>query len=93
MSFIIIMLFAFHARYLPSQLVPKSLKLGPEFSSDVSGDGPRREDQGSKSTDESPTSDSKSGSSDSRPPTPPKPKGMTKRKYKKKCEKTSQKIP
>ena len=39
------MLFAFHARNLPSQLVPKSLKLGPEFTSDVSGDGPRREEQ------------------------------------------------
>ena len=56
--------------------------MGPEFSSDVSGDGPRREDRDSKSTEESPSSDTKSGSSDHRPPTPPKPRGMTKRNYK-----------
>ena len=93
MSFIIIMLLAFHAGNLPSQLVPKSLKLGPEFSSDVSGDGPRREDRGSKSTDESPTSDSKSESSDSRPPTPPKPRGMGKRKYKNVVRKHRKKYP
>ena len=52
------MLLAFHAGILQSQLVPKSLKLGPQFSSDPSGDGPHREDRGSKSTDESRTNDS-----------------------------------
>ena len=87
------MLFAFHAWKLPSNLVPKSLKLGPAFSSDVSGDGPRREDRDSKSTEESPTSDSKSGSSDHRPPTPPKPRGMSKRKYKNYVRKHRNKYP
>ena len=64
-----------------------------EFSSDESGDGPRGEYRNSNSTDESPTSESKSGSSDSRPPTPPKPKGMTKRKYKNYVRKHRNKYP
>ena len=87
------MLFAFLARNLPSKLVPKSLTMGPEFSSDISGDGPRREDRDSKSTEESPTSDTKSGSSDHRPPTPPKPRGMSKSKYKNYVRKHRKKFP
>ena len=47
-SLVIIMLFAFHARNLLAKLVSISLKLGPEFSSDVAGDGPRREEQNLK---------------------------------------------
>ena len=82
-----------HAWKSPSKFVSKTLKLGPEFSSDVSGDGPRREDRDSKSTEDSPTSDSKSESNDCRPPTPPKPRGMTKRKYKNFVRKHRNKYP
>ena len=81
-SFLILLLFAFHASKFPSKLVPRPINMGPEYSSCVSGDGPGRKDQESKSTDESPSSDSKSASSDNRPHTPPKPRGMSKRNYK-----------
>ena len=93
--FIKLMLFLFCAwiLILISNLVPNSLQLGPEFSSNVTGDGPQREDRDSKSTDESPTSDSESGSSDYRPPTPPKPRGMSKRKYKNYVRKHRHKYP
>ena len=76
-----------------SFLVPRLLKLGPGYPSSIAGDGPRREDRESKSTDESPTSDSKSGSSDYRPPTPPKPRGMSKRNYKNMVRKHRKKYP
>ena len=76
-----------------SFLVPRPLKLGPGYPSSIAGDGPRREDRESKSTDESPTSDSKSGSSDYRPPTPPKPRGMSKRNYKNMVRKHRKKYP
>ena len=57
--------------------------MGPEFSSDISGDGPDKD-----SNDKPPvmrgssSSDSKEEKSDYRPSTPTKPRGMSKQKYK-----------
>ena len=56
--------------------------MGPEFSSDISGDGPDKCDE-KKPVIEGPSSiDSDSEKNDGRPPTPTKPRGMTKQKYK-----------
>ena len=85
--------FASDSRNSPSKLIEKPLKFGPEYSSDVSGDGPNRENGDSKTTDESTSSDSRSDSSDNRPPTPPKPRGMSKRNYKKLVRKHRKKYP
>ena len=74
--------FACHGFRSPSKLHCNFLTLGPDYPSDAIGDGPRREDKDRKCTDESDTSDSNLGTSDRRPPTPPKPRGMGKRKYK-----------
>ena len=64
-----------------------TLLMGPAFSSDIAGDGPGRdEDNECKDRDEldegSTSSESKSNDRECRPPTPTKPQGMTKRKYK-----------
>ena len=82
-----------HGFQTPSKLVGNVLTLGPEYPSDVIGDGPRREGKGQKCTDESKSSDSNLDSSDHRPPTPPKPRGMTKRKYKNLVRKHRKKYP
>ena len=64
-----------------------TLLMGPAFSSDIAGDGPERdEDNKCKDREQldegSTSSESKSDDRECRPPTPNKPKGMTKRKYK-----------
>ena len=85
--------FVFNRRYSPSRLIAKLLKLGPEYSSDVSGDGPNRDKRDSKDRNETNNSDSPSESSDTRPPTPPKPRGMSKRNYKNMVRKHRKKHP
>ena len=66
----------------PSHIIAKVLKVGPEYSSDESGDGPKRDKQDSKNRSDNSVSDSESEGNDTRPPTPPKPRGMSKSKYK-----------
>ena len=64
-----------------------TLLMGPAFSSDIAGDGPEK-DQDNKSKDKeqiderSTSSESQSDDRECRPPTPTKPQGMGKRKYK-----------
>ena len=59
------------------------LLIGPQFSSDPSADGPDKENQDKVPiNEESCSSDTKSDIGESRPPTPPKPRGMGKQKYK-----------
>ena len=77
----------------PCKSIAKLLKLGPEYSSDVSGDGPNRNKRDSKDRNETNISDSPSESSDTRPPTPPKPRGMSKRNYKNLVRKHRKKYP
>ena len=66
----------------PSYVIAKLLKVGPEYSSDESGDGPKRDKQENKNRSDTSVSDSESDGNDTRPPTPPKPRGMSKSKYK-----------
>ena len=59
------------------------LLIGPQFSSDPSADGPDKESKDKVPiNEESSSSDTKSDMGESRPPTPTKPRGMTKQKYK-----------
>ena len=59
------------------------LLIGPQFSSDWSADGPDKENHDKVPiNEESCSSDTKSDIGESRPPTPPKPRGMGKQKYK-----------
>ena len=67
---------------MPYDIIAKVLKVGPEYSSDESGDGPKRDKQDSKNISDKSVSDSESEGNDTRPPTPPKPRGMSKSKYK-----------
>ena len=85
--------FIFNRRNSPPRLIAKLLKFGPEYSSDVSGDGPNRDKRDSKDRNEAKNSDSSSESSDTRPPTPPKPRGMSKRNYKNMVRKHRKKYP
>ena len=66
----------------PYYTIAEVLKVGPEYSSDESGDGPKRDKQDNKNRSDNNVSDSESEGSDTRPPTPPKPRGMSKSKYK-----------
>ena len=64
-----------------------SLLMGPAFSSDMAGDGPKSDKDneckdGQPIHERSSSSDSKTTESNYRPPTPTKPRRMTRRKYK-----------
>ena len=62
--------------------ISKPLLMGPEFSSDTSGDGPDKySDEKEPVIEGSSSGDSESEKNDGRPPTPTKPRGMTKQKY------------
>ena len=78
---------------IPSYNIAKVLKVGPEYSSDESGDGPKREKQDSKNRNDNSVSDSQSEGSDTRPLTPPKSRGMTQCNYKNLVRKHRKKYP
>ena len=83
----------FTTQKTPSCIIAKVLKVGPEYPSDESGDGPKREKHNSKNRSDNSISDSQSENSDTRPPTPPKPRGMSKSKYKNLVRKHRKKFP
>ena len=59
------------------------LLMGPQFSSDPSADGPDKKGEDKLIIDDdTSSSDTKSDLSESRPSTPAKPRGMSRRKYK-----------
>ena len=67
--------------YVRNRRLP--LLIGPQFSSDSSADGPDKKGEDKLPIhEETSSSDTKSEILESRPSTPTKPRGMTKRKYK-----------